>query len=170
MSATKVPYGRPVKLLIEFQGFPDGRLVLFQIWRRKGQKEEKLSEMYGATKGGKAYVMWNPDFGEYTVELKASESEVSGQVEEEKYYFIAKIDDKEAKSGDLEFTFPLDIYLEDQYGRPLNDLDYTITFSDGSKRQGKFSAGHASFKDVPLGKFKIEIDGYSPPTLYGAVQ
>jgi len=170
MPATKMPYGRPVKLLIDFQGFPDGRLVQFEIWKKTGQGEEKVTQMNGVTKGGKAYAVWNPDFGEYDVELKENESEISVQVEEEKYYFIAKIDDKEAKSGDLEFTFPLDVYLEDEDERPLHDVNYTITLSDGSKRQGKFSGGLAKLKDVPLGKFKIEVDGYSPNTLYGAVQ
>lgn len=169
MSVAKIRYGGPVKLLVEYQGFPDGRLVQFEIWRKRGQREEKVSEVYGVTKGGKAYAMWNPDFGEYTVELKESGSEI-GQVEEEKFYFIAKIDDQETKSGDLEFTYPLDIYLVDQDENPLDDVEYTITLSDGSKRQGKFLGGLAELKDVPLGKFKIEVEGYSPGTLYGAVQ
>jgi len=169
MSATKVPYGRPVKLLIDFQGFPDGRLVQFEVWRKTRQGEEKVTQVNGVTKGGKAYAIWNPDFGEYTVELKENEGEI-GQVKEEKYYFIAKIDDKEAKSGDLEFTYPLDIYLVDPDGKPLDDVEYTITLSDGSKRKGKFLGGLAELKDVPMGKFKIEVDGYSPGTLYGAVE
>jgi len=60
MSATKMPYGRPVKLLIDFQGFPDGRLMQFEIWRKKGGKEEKVSEVYGVTKGGKGIGQWIP--------------------------------------------------------------------------------------------------------------
>ncbi len=169
MSAAKVPYGKPVKLLIDFQGFPDGRLVMFEIWKKKGQNEEKIAKVYGATKGGKAYGVWNPNFEEYTVELMENEGEIKEQAEDEKYYFIAKIDDHEAKSGDLEFSYPLDIYLEDD-GNPLDNVEYTVTLSDGSKKQGKFLGGHAKLTDVPIGKFKIEVDGYSPGILYGVVQ
>jgi hypothetical protein len=168
MSMTKVPYGKPVKLLADYQGYPDGRVVQFEIWRKKTQGEEKVTELNGVTKGGKAYVMWNPDFGEYTVKLKANESEVE-QVEDVKYYFVAKIDDKEVKSGDIDFTYSLDIYLEDADGKPLDGIEYTITLSDGSSRKGKFLGGRVALKDVPRGKFKVEIDGYSPNTLHGVV-
>lgn len=170
MSATKVPYGRPIKLLIDFQGFTDGRPVQFEIWRKRKQSEDEITQLNGVTRGGKAHAVWNPDFGEYSVELKANEREIQVEVEEEKYYFIAKIDDKEAKSGDLEFIYPLDIYLEDENGCPLNNVEYTLTLSDGSQRQGKFSAGHARLGGIPLGRFKVGVKGYSPDTLYGAVQ
>lgn len=159
MPAKKIRYGKPVKLLVDYQGFPDGRTVQFEIWRRKGRKEEKVSEVYGVTKGGKAYVMWNPDFEESTVGLK--EGWVGEEAEEEKYYFVARIEDQEVKSADLEFAFPLDIYLVDENKNPLHDVDYTITFSDGSKRQGKFEHGHAKLEDAPQGKFKLEVEGYT---------
>ena len=155
---TKLPYGKPVKLLIDFQGFPDGRLVLFEIWRRKGQKEEKISEVYGVTKGGKGIGRWIPK-----IERKEHlplEEKINQQVEEEKYYFIAKIDDKEIKSEDMIFAYPLDIYLEDEEGRPIDGADYTVTLSDGSKKEGVFKNGHAKFTDAPSGKFKIEFEEF----------
>lgn len=158
MSAAKVPYGRRVKLLIDFQGFPDGRLVQFEIWRRKGEKEEKVSEVYGVTKGGKGIGRWIP-----RIERKEHlplEEKISQQVEEEKYYFIAKIDDKEVKSSDMVFTYPLDIYLEDEDGEPIDGVEYAITFSDGSKKKGVLKNGHAKFEEAPLGKFKLELKGH----------
>ena len=159
MSATKVPYGRPVKLLVDYQGFPDGRLVQFEIWRKKGGKEEKVSEVYGVTKGGKGIGWWNPQLEERKEILPVEES-ISQQVEEEKYYFIAKIDDHEAKSGDLVFTYLLDIYLENKEGKRLDNVRFTITFSDGSKKKGVFKNGHAKFEEVPPGKFKLELEEY----------
>ena len=161
MSVTKLPYGQRVKLLIKCEGYPDGRVVRFEIWRRKGQNEEKVSEQYGVTRGGNAYAIWNPNIEERRIKLKARVGETNEPVEEEKYYFIARIDDQEIKSGDLKFTFPVDVYLEDESGRPLHDVDYTITFSDGSKRQGKFKDGHAKVEDAPLGGLKIEVEGYA---------
>jgi len=154
----KVPYGKPVKLLIEFQGFPDGRLVRFEIWRRKGQNEEKISEVYGVTKRGKGIGWWNPQFveGKETLPL---EEETSQRVEHEKYFFIAKIDDKEARSVDMVFTYPLDIYLEDMEGKPMDGVKCTVTFSDGSKKDGVFKKGRVRFEDAPAGEFTLELEG-----------
>jgi len=159
VSVTKFPYGRPVKLLADAMGFPDGRLVQFEVWKKTRQGEDLVTVVNGVTRGGKAKAEWNPFFEESTVELR--EGEVGEEAEEAKYYFIARIDDKEAKSGELELTYPLHIYLEDEEGKPLHDVDFTITFSDGSKRQGKFEHGRAKFEDAPPGKFKLEVEGYT---------
>jgi hypothetical protein len=158
MSETKLPYGKPVKLLIDLQGFPDGRLVLFQIWRKKGGNEEKITEVYGVTKGGKGVGRWTPMIERK--EILRVQEKTSEQVEEEKYYFIAKIDDQEVKSGDMVLVYPLDIYLEDKNKKPLHGIKYKITFSDGSTNEGKFENGHAKFPDAPPGKFELEVDGY----------
>jgi hypothetical protein len=166
MSVTKLPYGRPVKVLVDLQGFPDGRLVRFEVWRKKVQGEEKAAELYGSTNAGKAVAFWNPDFGERAVKLQ--ETPTFEKVDE-KYYFVAKVDDKEKKSQDFELTFPLILHFEDEE-ESLDDVKFTITFSDGSKRNGKFSKGIAEFSDAPLGEFKIEIKGYSPGVLYGVVK
>jgi len=158
MSATKVPYGKPVKLLVDYQGYPDGRLVQFKIWRKKGSEEKEVDAVYGVTKEGKGIGWWIP-----FVERKGIlplEEKISYQEEEEKYYFIAKIDDKEVESGDLVFVYPLDVYLEDEEGEPIDGIEYTITFSDGSKKKGIFKNGHAKFEEAPHGKFSIELKGH----------
>jgi len=159
MSATKLPYGKPVKLLIDFQGFPDGRLVQFEIWRSKSGKENKVSEVYGVTKGGKGIGRWIPLIERE--EILPLVEQISEPVEEEKYYFIAKIDDQEIKSGDMIFTYSLDIHVADTDDKPVDGVDYTITFlSDGSTREGIFKNGHAKVEDAPRGKFNIELENY----------
>jgi hypothetical protein len=158
MSATKVLYGKPVKLLVDYQGYPDGRLVQFKIWRKKGGEEKEISAVYGVTKGGKGIGRWIP-----LVERKGVlplEGTISYEGEDEKFYFIGKIDDKEVKSGDLIFVYPLEIYLEDETGFPIDGAECTVTFSDGSKEKGMFESGRVKFKEAPLGKFKIEVEGY----------
>jgi hypothetical protein len=159
MPETKLPYGKPVKLLIDFQGFPDGRLVLFQIWRKKGGKEAKVNEVYGVTKGGKGVGRWVPLIKRKEVALL--EEKTSEQAEEEKYYFIAKIDEQETKSGDMVFTYPIDIQLKTETGKPLNEAKCTITFSDGSKETGVFKNGQVKFQNSSSGKFKIEVNDYT---------
>ena len=158
MSETKLPYGKPVKLLVDYQGFPDGRLMLFEIRRKKGGKEEKVTEVYGVTKGGKGVGRWIPLIERK--EILPLEEKVSELVEEEKYYFIAKIDDQEAKSGDMVFTYPLDIYLKDTDDKPVHGAKCTITFADRTKKEGEIKNGHAKFKDVPAGKFKLDLEVY----------
>lgn len=159
MSVTKVPYGKPVKLLVDYEGFPDGRLVQFEIWRRKGGKEEKVCEVYGATKGGKGIGWWTPQLGEREEVLPLKE-EIIERVEEQKFYFIAKIDEKEAKSGDLSFTYPLEIFLEDIYGKPVDGAKCKITFADGSVEESVLKKGSVEFAKAPAGKFKLELEGH----------
>ena len=158
MSATKLPYGKPVKLLVDFQGFPDGRLVLFEIYRKKGGNEEKATEVYGVTKGGKGVGRWVP-----LVKRKAVaplEEKTSEQAQEEKYYFIAKIDKQETKSGDMVFTYPISINLKDETGKPLDGAECTITFSDGSEEKGVFKNGQVKFQNAVSGKFKLKLEEY----------
>lgn len=158
MPETKLPYGRPVKLLVDLQGFPDGRLVQFLIWKRTGEKEEKVSEVYGVTKGGKGIGRWTPEPKERK-EVMPLEKKIE-RAEEETYFFIAKIDEKEAKSGDILFTYPLEIYLKDTDGKPLNGAKCTITFADGTKKEGEFKNGHVKFEEAPSGKFELELEEY----------
>jgi hypothetical protein len=159
MSVNKVPYGKPVKLLVDYQGYPDGRLVQFEIWRKKGGEEEKVSAVYGVTKGGKGIGWWIP-----YVDRKGVQSlreKISYKEEKEKYYFVSRIDEKEAKSGDIVLTYPLEVYLEDEEGIPIDEAECTVTFSDGSKEKRLLKNGRAQFKDAPPGKFNIEVEGYS---------
>jgi hypothetical protein len=158
MCAVRFPCGKQVKLLVDYQGYPDGRLVLFEIWRRKGSKEEKVSEVYGVTRGGKGIGQWIPQIERE--EALPLEEKISQQVEGKKYYFVAKVDDQETKSGDLEFTYPLDLFLKDEDGKPIDGFECTITFSDGSKKKGVIKNGHAKFEEAPQGKFSLELKGH----------
>lgn len=158
MGATKFPYGRQVKLLAYYQGYPDGRLVLFEIWRQKGGKKEKLDEVNGVTKGGKAIGWWTPRAKRQ--EAMPLEKEIKEKSEEAEYYFMAKIDEKEVKSENFVFTYLLDVSLKDFLNRTVDGAKYVVTFSDGSSRRGAFKDGHATFSEVPAGKFKIGLEEY----------
>lgn len=170
MTVKQLSYGKPVPLLAEFSGFPDGRCVQFEIWKKRDQGgDEEVTELYGATKGGKARAEWQPGYGQVGIILKDTDT---GQQIQETYHFIAKIDDQEVRGEDFAFTGNLNVYLLEKKGKrsqPLDNVQYTIKFSDGSKKTGKFSKGFAIFRDVPLGKFKIKVNFYSPQVLYGMV-
>jgi hypothetical protein len=156
MSVTKYPYGQSVKLLIDLQGFPDGRLVIFDIF--KSSSNDPIKTVNGVIRNGKGIGEWNPEFkGKGWIPL---EKTITSQSQPEKYNFIAKIDDQQAKSADFEFTHPITIELQDENGNALNEVEYMLTFGDGSKKQGTLKNGHAMIGDAPQGKFKLELKNY----------
>jgi hypothetical protein len=157
--ATKVPYGKPAKLLVDVQGYPDGRLVSFEIWRKRGSQQEIITEVYGVTRRGKGIGEWHPDFRELKETLPLVKM-ITQQTQQEKYFFIARIDDQEAKSTDIEFIYPLDIYLQDTDGNPLDGVECSVTFSNGSKQKAVFKNGHIKFVDAPSGKFKLDLEKF----------
>ncbi len=159
MPGAKFPYGKPVKLLADYQGYPDGRLILFEIWRQRNGKEEKVFEVYGVTKGGKGVGTWNPEPPQVKERKKGMplEEKTKSIPVDEKFYFIAKIDDKQVKSEDFSFTYPLCIFLKDEAGNPVNDAECTVTFSDGSSKKGTLKNGYVRFEEAPPGKFTIKL-------------
>jgi hypothetical protein len=100
------PSGKPVKLLVDLQGFPDGRVVLFEIWVKKKQDEKKIIDLYGVVKGGKAMAHWIPDL-ESSKDTLVGGDQAKHQADAEKYYFKVKIDDQEDTSEDIVFAAPL---------------------------------------------------------------
>jgi hypothetical protein len=67
---------------------------------------------------------------------------------------------KESKGTSIEFTFPLELYVEDATRHPLNGVKFWVTFSDGSKKEGVFKQGCGKIDDAPAGKFTVEIEDY----------
>jgi hypothetical protein len=151
-------YGKPVKLLVDAKGFPDGRLVVFEIWKETGQNKEKIAEVNGVTKREKGIGYWEPPF-KLEPEMVIQKN-LSQQPQKDQYSFVAKIDDKTVQGGPIEFTYPLELYVEDENGKPLDCVKFTITFSDGSKKKEVFRNGRAKIEGAPAGKFTIELEGY----------
>lgn len=145
-----------VKLVVQTKDFEDGTAVEFLVWETKGSKETILAQMTGELKGNKAEAKWKNLFGD-------TEEELQEEVEEEEkpeYHFVVDIEGMEKASGKLEFTYPIDIYLEDAGGKPLDNVKYVVTLSDGTKKKGKFTGGHAKIDDAPYGIFSLEVEGY----------
>jgi len=152
----KLKIGDQVKLTVNVKDFEDGTPVRFLVWESKGSQETIIDQIDGEIRGNKAEITWKHSLEEREEYLK----EEAEEKEEPKYYFVVDIEGEEKKSEALTFTYPLDIYLEDEDGNPLDDVEYTITLSDGTEKKGKFKDGHAKIEDAPYGKFTIEIDKY----------
>jgi hypothetical protein len=163
MSATKVKYSKPVPLLVDAKGFQDGRAVLFEIWKETGGKKEKIDEVNGVVRREKGIGSWEPKSKrENQLPLK---DKISPQPQKEQYSFIARIDkgtdqEKKVEGTPIEFTYPLEIYLTDEKGIPMGEIECAVTFSDGNKEKGMFKNGCLKLTDVPSGKFNLELENY----------
>jgi uncharacterized Zn-binding protein involved in type VI secretion len=152
----KVRIGDEAKLIVKLKDFEDGTPATFLVWERKGSQDTLLAQINGEIQGNKIEVKWKHS-------LEDSEEKLEKEVEEEKppeYYFAVEVEGEEKASGALEFTYPIDIYLEDENGNPLDNVKYVVTLSDGTKKKGKFKGGHAKIEDAPYGKFGLEVEGY----------
>jgi hypothetical protein len=163
VTPTKARFGKPVPLLVDAKGFPNGRLVEFEIWKQSGQNKEKIAEVNGVVKQEKAVGYWEPSFKrEPRLPLK---DKITSLPQTDQYTFKAFIDKGTAdelttQGTPIEFTYPLEIYVEDVNGKPLNGVKFTVTLSDGSKKTDIFRNGHVKIEDAPVGKFTVELEDY----------
>jgi len=150
--------GEEVKMIVDVKDFEDGTPAKFVIWEEDVDGQNHfIAEIDGKVRGDKIEAVWVYSPEEVEEDLQEEVEEVEGEPE---YFFAVEIEGDEARSGILTFTYPLDIYLEDEEGKKLDDVEYTITFSDGTKRRGKFKKGYARIEDAPYGKFILKVEGY----------
>jgi len=152
-------YGKEIKMIVELKGFEDGTPARFEIWEEDVDgKHNRIEQIDGKVQENKVEAIWASFPKEKEENLKDEVEEEKGEPE---YYFSIEIEGKKARSEMLTFTYPLEIYLEDEDGKPLDDVEYTITFSDGTERKGMFKQGNAKIEDAPYGEFTIEVEGYT---------
>lgn len=154
---SKVKIGDEVKMIANVRDFEDGTPAKFLVWERKGSQDTIMKEIEGEVRGNKAEKTWKHEFKDGEEELR---EKVEEEEEEPEYYFVVDVEGEEERSEALKFTYPLDIYLEDEVGNPLDDVEYKITLSDGTEKKGKFKDGHAKIEDAPYGRFVVEVEGY----------
>ena len=155
----KVKCGDTVKMIVDVKDFDDGTPARFIIWEEDVDGENDfIDQVEGKVQGNKIEADWVYSPEKVEEDLKeVEEEEEEGQPE---YFFAVDSEGEEARSGILTFTYPLDIYLEDEDQNPLDEVEYKITFSDGTEKKGKFKKGHAKIEDAPYGRFSLEVDGY----------
>jgi len=150
--------GDEVKMIVDVEDFDDGTPARFIIWEEDvdGQNDF-ITEIEGKVQGNKVEAAWAYSPEEMKEDLKKEMEEEEGEPE---YFFAVDIEGEEARSGILTFAYTLNIRLVDEDGKPLDDVEYTVTFSDGTQRKGKFKDGHAKIENAPYGKYAIKVEGY----------
>jgi uncharacterized Zn-binding protein involved in type VI secretion len=150
--------GEKVKMIVETKDFEDGTPASFIIWEEDVNGENTfIAQADGKVQADKVQVDWTYSPQQLELDLQREVEEEEG---EPKCFFSVNIEGEEARSKILTFTHSLDIYLEDENKKPLDNVDYTVTFKDGTKKKGKFQGGHAKIDDAPYGRFVLEVEGY----------
>ncbi|MBN1292352.1 MAG: hypothetical protein JXB48_10980 [Candidatus Latescibacteria bacterium] len=77
------------------------------------------------------------------------------------YFFVVMVDNipvgNNQESGLLEFKDWLELEYSDKNGNPVAGLEYTITFADNTKKEGKLDDnGKSRIEDVPPGPVSVE--------------
>jgi uncharacterized Zn-binding protein involved in type VI secretion len=148
--------GEKVKMIVDTKDFEDGTPARFTIWKEdKDGKDEFIAEVDGKIQADKVEALWGHPIPELNEELK--ESLEGGQPE---FFFSVDIEGTETKSQALKLTYLLEIELTDQDGEALDNVGYTITFFDGTKKRGKVMKGRIKINDAPLGKYTLAVDGH----------
>jgi uncharacterized Zn-binding protein involved in type VI secretion len=150
--------GDKVKMIVDVKDFEDGTPAKFVIWEEDVDgKNDYITKIEAKVQGNKVEADWVYSPEQVEEDLKAEVEEEEGEPE---YFFAVDIEGDEMRSGILTFTYPLDIYLEDGKGNPIDGVEYTVTLSDGTQRKGKLKNGRAKIEDAPYGKFTVEVDGH----------
>jgi uncharacterized Zn-binding protein involved in type VI secretion len=150
--------GEKIKLIVDVKDFEDGTPARFVIWKEEAEgHSEFITEIGSEIQGNRAEAVWAYSGKELKEELK---QEMEGEEGEPNFFFAVDIERSEARSQTLKFTCLLEIDLKDEKGEALDDVKYTITFSDRTKKKGKFKNGRAEIEDAPLGKYTLDVEGY----------
>jgi uncharacterized Zn-binding protein involved in type VI secretion len=150
--------GEEVKMIVDVEDFEDGTPVKFTIWEKDEDGENDLIEQIeGKVQGNKVEAGWVYSIKELKEDLK---EDIEGGEEEPEFFFAVDIEGSEEQSQALKLTYLLEIELEVKRGEPLDDVDFIITFADGSERKGKIKNGKIRVENAPLGKYSLAVDGY----------
>jgi uncharacterized Zn-binding protein involved in type VI secretion len=150
--------GEEVKLIVDVEDFDDGTPVKFTVWEEDAKgKFDLITEIEEKIRGNKVETAWKYSITEEKGKLR---KEIEGAEEEPVFFFAVDIEGSEAKSQALKLTYLLEIDLEVKRGEPLDDVNFTITFADGSERSGKIENGKIRVENAPLGKYYLKVEDY----------
>jgi uncharacterized Zn-binding protein involved in type VI secretion len=151
--------GEKIKMTVETKDFEDGTPARFIIWEEDVDGENDfIAQIDGKVQGDKIEADWIYSPEQLELDLQREIEEEEGEPE---YFFSVDIEGEEARSEILTFTHSLDIYLVDENGKALDNVEYTVTLKDGTKKKGKLKNGSAKIDDAPYGKFTVEVEGYN---------
>jgi uncharacterized Zn-binding protein involved in type VI secretion len=155
-SKEKAEVGEKVKLSAETEGFEDGTLAEFQIFKKDNKGADSPVETIKAkVKSDKIEVEW---VFEYPVGILEMQSEGKDTYSSPQFYFEILIKHCKAVSGLMQISDSIEIALKDETGKSLGNEEYIIILSDGKIRNGKLdSNGQKKEEKIPIGPCKVRF-------------
>jgi hypothetical protein len=164
-SATEARRGDILTLKASVENLPDAAKVKIIIYEfdRDGAND-KITEMPATVQSNKIELQWAYEYHEDTDEIPSDEEmqRYGKNYNPPEYFFTVKVDKQEfgkkQESGLLEFKDWVEIKLLDDQGKAMSGVDYTLTLSDGTQRQGTLDEnGYAREEDVPPGQIDVSF-------------
>jgi len=166
--------GDTLKLSADIEGVQDkseAKVIIYE--HDQDGNHDRIAEIPTNVKNKKIEVQWEYEYHEDTDEIPSDEEmkKYGKSYNPPEYFFTLKIDDQEygieQESGLLLFKDWVEIYLEDETGKPLANEKYELNLSDGSKREGTLdSDGFAREEDIPPGKISYTFPDLKDSSLY----
>ncbi len=159
--------GDILKLTADVEGAPDGIEVMIYIYEHDQDGAHDFITKFPTTvKSNKIEAEWEYEYHEDADDIPTDEEmkEVGRSYSPPEYFWKIEIGSKifgdEQESGLLEFKDWIEISLEDDYGNPIDNEEYTIYLPDGTEKSGKLdSKGYVKIENVPPGEYYVDFVG-----------
>ncbi len=158
--------GDILKLTADVKGVPDGVETMIEIWEHDADgAHDFVTKFPVQVKNKKVEAEWEYEYHEDTDDIPThAELQPAGKkYSPPEYFFRVRVGEVTGESGLLEFRDWVEFTVKDSKHNPIADRNFTITFADGRKENGKLDAdGHARVHSAPPGAYVIEVEGAGP--------
>lgn len=150
--------GDILKLTADVKGCYDGAETKVEIYEHDDDGAHDLVVSFPAlVKNQKIKTEWEFQYMGDTDDIPTEDESEKGYKNPE-YFFRVSLGGVSQDSGLLKFKDWMEIKVENEFGRKLKDLEYTLILPDGKKKKGKLNdEGIISEDNLPPGKCLIEF-------------
>lgn len=155
--------GDVLTLSADVKGAPDGTEAQITLFEHDADgAHDRVTRFSALVEGERVEAEWEYEYHADTDDIPRDEEVEQGYTPPE-YFFRVEVAGVTEKSDLLTFKDWVEIVLETPGGEPIGGEQYTVTFPDGTVREGTLDAdGRARLEDVPPGPVDVVypiIDG-----------
>ncbi len=155
-SAKEIETGKAVKIEIKCPGFDDGIQASMEIYMRDtGFADRLLKVIYAEVSGEEVKTEWTFEMDEEFLDIQKKKGK---RYSTPTFFYKVRIADSVAQSDILKLKDWVELEFKDKEGKPLKDIEYRATLSNGEVREGKLDGnGKAKLEKVPPGFVKCRL-------------
>lgn len=156
--------GEAVTMRATVEGFEDGALARFQVFKRDiARPDVVVADIMAKVQGNAVEADWTFAYPE---NLQTSGGFQDVLYSSPVFFFEVLVGPCEARSGMLEVLDTIEFTLLDPYDQPVAQADYVLYLSSGEVRKGKLDArGKKREEQVPVTPWSIEFPGQQEITV-----